>query len=410
LHFNSKFVSASDDDGDGIDDDFEEDNKRNIEIAISDNEIQIESNLRSGDKIDDIQLKIQFESEGLSIDVSYEEEYNSGSETELEFGVEFHEIVEFLDSDDNGVYDQDIDSTINIISLDEFYPANYSLSKISGDTDLHYFRIETTDGIFKAHIYFIEEFSIINNSLITPNQIKVNIEIVNFPYLSSNSKLALYIKLESGLEFEEEEETEDEKNGYAENERGVITTINQYTGIFTWEENSTVDEISQKVLVSTIENDDHDENEQKIYLNYMNGNHIFHDPKIGIEGLLISKNDNFSLIPIVIVITMITALSISVAYSIYYFSHNRTSPVSWDDSKKTLKTPKLINLQIFDEVNSLDKLIQIGDINLTTISEDFLEKIDNLDMEKSEKDEFLQEMLTLTPQERNSILTKMLKN
>ncbi|KKL47002.1 hypothetical protein LCGC14_2339910, partial [marine sediment metagenome] len=185
LSFNSKFVSASDDDGDGIDDDFEEDNKRNIEIAISDNEIQIESNLRSGDKIDDIQLKIQFESEGLSIDVSYEEEYNSGSETELEFGVEFHEIVEFLDSDDNGVYDQDIDSTINIISLDEFYPANYSLSKISGDTDLHYFRIETTDGIFKAHIYFIEEFSIINNSLITPNQIKVNIEIVNFPYLSS---------------------------------------------------------------------------------------------------------------------------------------------------------------------------------------------------------------------------------
>ena len=44
--FNSKFVSASDDDDDGIDDDFEEDNKRNIEIEISDNEIQIESNLR----------------------------------------------------------------------------------------------------------------------------------------------------------------------------------------------------------------------------------------------------------------------------------------------------------------------------------------------------------------------------
>ncbi len=408
--FNSKFVSASDDDDDGIDDDFEELNKRNIEIDISDNEIQIESHLRSGDKIDDIHFKVQYESEGLSIQVSYEEEHNSGSETELEFKVEFHEIIEYIDSDDDGVYNSDVDSTIQTISLDEFYPVNYSLSKISGNTDLHYFRIETTDGIFKAHIYFMEEFSIINNSLITPNQIKINIEIVNFPYLNGNSKLALYTKLESGLEFEDEEETEDEENGYAENEHGVITTINQHTGIFTWEENATVDGISQRVLVSTIENDDHDEDEQKIYLNYMNGNLIFHDPKIGIKGLLISKIDGFSLIPIVIVISVITALSISVVYSIYYFSHNRTSPVSWDDSKKSLKTQKQISLQIFDEVDSLNKLIQLGNISITTITEVFLEKIDNLDMEKSEKEEFIQEMLSLTPEERSSILTKMLKN
>ena len=407
--FNSKFVSASDEDDDGIDDDFEEDNKRNIEIEISDNEIQIESNLRSGEIIDDIQLKVQYESEGLSIEVSYEEEHDSGSEAELEFGIEFHEIIEYLDSDDDEVYDPDIDSTIKTVSLDEFYPVNYSLSKISGDSDLHYFRIETKDGIFKAHIYFMEEFSIVNNSLITPNQMKINIEIINFSYGNENSKLALYAKLESEFEFEEEEETEDEQNGYAVNEQGVITTINQHTGIFTWEENATIDGISQRVLVSSIKTDDHDENEQKLYFNYQSGNRIFHDPKIGIEGLLISKNPGFPLVPIIIVISVVTALSISVAYSIYYFSHKRTSPVSWDDSKKSLKTPKQISLQIFNEDDSLDKLIQLGDINITTISEEFLKLIETLNMEKSEKEEFLQEMLSLTPEERSSILTKILK-
>ncbi|KKL84872.1 hypothetical protein LCGC14_1960370 [marine sediment metagenome] len=133
--FNSKFVSASDDDDDGINDDFEELNKRDIEIDISDNEIQVESHLRSGDKIDNIQLKVQYESEGLSIQVSYEKEYNSGSETELQFGVKFPEIIEYIDNDDNGVYNSDIDSTIQILILDEFYPVNYSLSKISGDSD-----------------------------------------------------------------------------------------------------------------------------------------------------------------------------------------------------------------------------------------------------------------------------------
>ena len=408
--FNLKFVSASDDDNDGIDDDFEEDNKRNIEIEISESEIQIESNLRSGDQIDNIQLKIQYESEGLSIEVSYEEEHDSGSETELEFGVKFQEIIEYIDNDDDGVFNSDLDSIIKTVSLDEFYPVNYSLSSISGNSDLHYFRIETKDGIFRAHIYFMEEFSIVNNSIITPNQMKINIEIFNFSFINENSKLALYIKLESEIEFEEEEVTEDEEKGFAENEEGVITTINQYAGIFTWEENATIDGKSQRVLVSSIETDDHDENEQKIYLNYLSGNKIFHDPKIGIKGLLISKIDSFSLVPIIILISVITVLSISIAYSIYYFNHNRTSPISWDDSKEFLKTPKQISLLIFEEDNSLDKLIQLGDISITTISEDFLEKIDDLELEKGEKEEFLQEMLSLTPEERNSILSKMLKS
>jgi len=408
--FNSNFVSASDDDDDGIDDDFEELNKRNIEIDISDNEIQIESHLRSGDNIDSIQLKIQYESEGLSIQVSYQKEYNSESETELEFGVKFPEIIEYIDNDDDGVYNSDIDSTIQILLLDQFYLVNYSLSKISGDSDLHYFRIETKDGVFKAHIYFIEEFAIVNNSLITPNQIKINIEIVNFPYLNGNSRLALYAKLESEFEFKEEEETEDEENGYAENEQGLITTINQHTGIFTWDENATIDGISKKVRVGSVETDENDEGDQKIYFNYLNGNHIFHDPKIGIEGLLLSKKAGFPLVPIIILISVISALSLSVGYSIYYFNHNRASQVPWNDSRKSLKTPKQIGVQIFEEDNSLDKLIQQGDINVTTISEEFLNNFDNLDMEKSEKEEFLQEMLSLTPKERNSILNKMLKN
>ncbi len=407
--FNSKFVSASDDDDDGINDDFEELNKRDIEIDISDNEIQVESHLRSGDKIDNIQLKVQYESEGLSIQVSYEKEYNSGSETELQFGVKFPEIIEYIDNDDNGVYNSDIDSTIQILILDEFYPVNYSLSKISGDSDLLYFRIETKDGVFKAHIYFIEEFAIVNNSLITPNQIKINIEIVNFPYLNGNSRLALYAKLESEFEFEEDEETEDEENGYAENEQGLITNINEYTGIFTWEENATIDGISKKVRVSSIETDENDEGEQKIYFNYLNGNHIFHDPKIGIEGLLLSKKANFPLVPIVILISVISALSLSVGYSIYYFIYKKHSIMSREDYIKAPKAPKRVDFQIFRKENVLDSLIILGDVRITAISKKLLEKIDILDMEESEKEEFLQEMLSLTPEERSLILNKMLK-
>jgi len=411
LSFNSKFVSASDDDDDGIDDDFEDLNKRNIEFEINDDEIQIESRRRSGDKIDDIQLKIQFDSEGLSFDLSYEEEYNSGTEFDLEFGVEFQEIIEYRDINNDGVYDSEVDSVVQTIFLDQFYPVNYSLTQISGETNLHYFRIETKDGIFKAHIYFIEEFSLVNNSLITPNQIKLNIEIVNFQYLDSNSKLALYTKLVSEDEFEEEHETEDEESGFAENEHGVTTTINQYTGIFTWDENATIDGVSQEVLVSTIEIDENDEDEQKIYLNYLRGTQIFHDPKIGIKGLLITKIGYlFPIVPIIIIISVLTALSMSVAYSIYYYSQHKPSNISWDNNKKHLKFLKRVDLQLFAEEDSIKKLIGLGNVNITAISEDLVEIIDNLNMEVDEKEEFLLEMLSLTPKERSLILNKLLKS
>ena len=57
ISLNFNYAIASDDDGDGIDDDLEDLNKRNITIEIEANQIQIESSLRSGDRIDEIQMK-----------------------------------------------------------------------------------------------------------------------------------------------------------------------------------------------------------------------------------------------------------------------------------------------------------------------------------------------------------------
>ena len=100
--------------------------------------------------------------------------------------------------------------------------------------------------------------------------------------MDGSSQLALYTKLESGIEYEEEDHTEDEKEGYASDEEGVIVKHLDYAGVFTWKENALIDGVSKRVLTSTIEVDDEDENEQKMYLNYPRGSHIYHDPKVGV--------------------------------------------------------------------------------------------------------------------------------
>ena len=277
-----------DDDDDGIDDDFEEDNKRDVELEISDNEFQLESHLRNGDIKDEIKLKVTYDGDGVGVKISYEEEMESEgaieseSEFELEFKVEFRGLIEFVDLNGNGMYDKSIDQDIQEYDLDSFQPIVYTTSSISNDTILHYVIVNTTDGVFAAHIFFVEEFVVINETFIAPTQTKIDIEITNFNYLENESQLALYIKLESEKEYEEDDDTDDEGDGHATEEDGVKVESNGLSGIFTWKETALIDGVVMNVLSNTLEVDDEDETEQKLILSYPRGNHIYHDPKVGI--------------------------------------------------------------------------------------------------------------------------------
>ena len=215
LFFNSiiGFSIASDDDGDGVDDDFEEKNKRNIEIEFEEDKIEIESILRNGDTVDEIEFVLKNNTEGFHVEVSYESEYDSESESEfeLEFGIVFRKIIEYVDLDSDGIYNELSDQVIQEIALDSFQNVIYIVSNISSDCASHCFIVNTTDGIFTAILHISEEFDLINETLITPTEAKIDIEINNFNYNDDNSQLALYVKLTSEIDYEKEDDTPDEK-------------------------------------------------------------------------------------------------------------------------------------------------------------------------------------------------------
>ncbi|MFX0140080.1 MAG: hypothetical protein ACFFDN_40935, partial [Candidatus Hodarchaeota archaeon] len=60
-----------DDDKDGVDDNFEDENKRDIEIWIGENVVEMASIRRHGDQKDIIDMRIGFNLEGLSVRVSF---------------------------------------------------------------------------------------------------------------------------------------------------------------------------------------------------------------------------------------------------------------------------------------------------------------------------------------------------
>ena len=415
---NYGFVIASgDDDNDSIDDNFEEINKRDIEIEITENEAQIKSIRRSDKKKDEIEFNVGFNEGGISIEIRYRSKIESKPEAEfeLEFGIIFREIIEYIDVNDNDIYDHEVDQVIGDYGINLFQPLVYTTYNISNNSTLHYILINSTDGVFATHMYFTEEFVVVNDTLITPTQVKIDIEISNYDYINESSQLALCTKLNSEVCYKEEEDTEDENKFYAANETGITTTFNNYTGYFTWKEKANIDEIPTNISVSEINVDDCKENEQKLCINYPSGDNIFHETKLGIEGLLIPITESdFPLLPFILIL-IIGAISASVAYSVYYYGKHKVSTPT--RTKRVYREEDFIEpyngklaLQILEGENAIEELYSIENINITSLTEDFLETINSFDWDRNEKGLFIREMLSLSPFERDLMLRDMLKS
>ncbi len=405
-----------DDDDDGIDDNFETLNKREIDIVIEANEISIESVRKSDKKKDLIMTNIIYDEDGIRFQIGYKP--NLEGDFELLFGISFRELIEFVDVDIDGIYNPEIDQNIQNFSLSEFSPVIYENSTCSSGSVLHHFMIQTENKTFTADIYFAEEFTLVENSLLLPTQAKIDINIANFTYYNSSSQLALYSRLESESTYEEYIDTEDEENSFAENEEGVITTIEKYSGFYSWSRNGSIDEITKIIKTSEVMPDSPPENTQKIYISYPHGVSIHHSYKIGIEGLLLTEAD--SVIPLVVLILIIGAVSVVAAYSIYHTRHNEKPTkirrregeelyldLLKEDEYDTLFDSKLA-LQILREEDAIDKLYHKGDINITAVSANFYEVIDQLGFEENEEREFINEMLSLSPHDRELFLRKMI--
>lgn len=324
------------DDNDGVNDDIEEEEKRDIVIWFGDHVVEMSSILRHSDQKDILEIRIGFNKHGLAIrvffgtimkaeeppDESKEFTVESGDDHEwieykLEFEVSFRGFIEYVDLNDNGVFDHEIDKLIEDYGINSFQPITYSLTPISNDSNLHYFLLNTTDGVFAAHIYFVEEFIYLNDNIIAPTQVKIDIEITDFDYINDSSQLALITKLRSETyDYERREETRDEQDGYGREEEEVFIENDIYTGIFSWKETAMVDGVEMEVKTNNLEVDVEDENIQILLINYPRGNHIYHDPKIGISITTALEAIQSTFVPIIVTGGVVAVIGVATIVSL----------------------------------------------------------------------------------------------
>jgi hypothetical protein len=266
------------------DDDSDDNNDRSLQVEVGEEQVEIESQLSNGTTIDEITIHFKVSNEPEFV-IGYSSE--SGlSENELEFSIKFRSLIEFLDLNNNTIYDELSDNFIQEVDLDlDYQTLSHITQNIGSEKRIHILNTTSLNGIFSLQFYVVESISTINNAIIVPSQIKLDIGIRNFLFMEETSKLALEIKLSSENEYENNEETEDEHEGRSTDEEEVKVSMNNHTGFFSWSEFALVDGINHSVRSSNVQEGDNDE--QEIFLTYTQGNRIIHDPKIGIIGIII---------------------------------------------------------------------------------------------------------------------------
>jgi hypothetical protein len=283
-------IVSSDEDEDPVDDDY--DYEREVDVEQADFEWKIESELKSGDNKDkfDALFKIGGGNEPV-IEFNYEQEAGS-NETELEFIVEFVQVIEFEDDGIPG-YQEGNDTIVSIYELAEidWNPIVYSLEEIEG-VALYTATATTIDGVFTLVLKLSNNLIQLNDTLNTslgPNAIKIDVIINGYDYQGTNTYLTIQTDVKTEFEVDIED-SDDEDNDINENEEQLLINSGKVSGFFSWVTIAEVNETSIDVITTDLLEDQDESTPDKFEIDktlfftfdVQNANEIIWDPKIGV--------------------------------------------------------------------------------------------------------------------------------
>ncbi len=140
---------------------------------------------------------------------------------------------------------------------------------------------------------------------LTPNSLKIDIVIENFPYTATDSSLALESRLKTKFHKEVESDTDEEAAGFTSGESAVSFGE---SGFFSWADTADADGTTINVVTSTIleleddddedekeEGDEETETEEKMFFSFVTKGaaKIYWDPRVGVvsEGTAVLLQD-----------------------------------------------------------------------------------------------------------------------
>ena len=249
------------------------------------------------------------------------------------FSIIIEQLIEYNDINDNGKYDSN-DGIASSMPMSNVTFTNITYTNNTTPEGKTYTIIEThtTDNLFTIIIYLVSEKTSFLNNTITNKEIKIDFKIINYPFESQTSSLALITQIKTPFSINPEQNTYDEQQNTATQESGLNISSKDHVGFFSWANNVDVDNKTFPVNVTVISESEQifsgDKQEaytqNQVIFSYPRGESIIHDPKIGVISLLENVIPSILQLEYLTTIYLLACLfSGIVFYGIIYYKKNR---------------------------------------------------------------------------------------
>jgi hypothetical protein len=217
------------------------------------------------------------------------------TDIQLTFTIKIDKIIEFTDENLNNRYDHSdtIESIYSFKNIN-FTDIEYNSPNQTANKSLLQMKTQTQDSVFIMDLVISNNFTQFKNQYLSPAEMKIDFTIQNYSFHKNNSLLALFVDIISEHNLSVQQESFDEKQGYATNESAMKISSNKYTGFFSWVNNVIVDGTPYPVHASYLK-EEYTINQTKEHVQYLSftypqGSTIIHDPKIGVISQSFTTN------------------------------------------------------------------------------------------------------------------------
>ncbi len=216
---------------------------------------------------------------------------SQSSKSELDFVLDFKRLVEYVDENNNGFFDEQ-DSVLSeyLLNVADFEDINYSTVESDDGQQLWVASVSTSDSVFSLILYVSGNNSEFEQIILRPSEVKFDVLISNFSFVNESSDIALEMNMSTTHSVSVQSQTDDEKKGFAKNEAALNISSGLYEAFFSWISSASVDGVTQEVNVSlssstveVVSNDSKTVSKQtSVFFCYPQGQTIVHDPKVGV--------------------------------------------------------------------------------------------------------------------------------
>ena len=304
--------NQNDDDESKDDDEKRHSGEHQVNIDASGDEVKIEL-VRETEAFQS-KIDVRFDTSKARIELKFEEEIGN-IETEQKMDMQFQQIFEYNDSNNNGIYDTEeevlatweLHNNAETIS-DSLTPgeatwteptiSSINSNNVSGWEITTQAQLGQNQGTFNINLYIFGQHANLSGYKLGPTDVKIDLEYHSIPTQSNNSAIGLLFEVKSEQEINIEDD-DGEAGFYSEGRSGGVG-VNLS---FCWLEYASVDGINQSIGMTILESNTVDDNsefsfERLAVFSYPAGVEIIHDPTISVEyGVLIDSSSGITDIP-----------------------------------------------------------------------------------------------------------------